>query len=181
MLTWLNRRKFKSDFENALEKIWFSTADPLHNNTNQALVKNITADPDIPKLLEELRTKDVTPVEAAITVAQVQVRTLYSGPTSIFTDEQRDEIREIVLNNAPPTAEERPDTRPFFLFMLEHALYTISDWMMHGDINTPYFKEFLDTAVETFTDSLEEQGLIQDYLLNGSYAYRDWVADSLND
>ena len=143
------------------------------------LIRNITEDPNLPKLLEDVRTDNVTPYEAAIALAQAQFSTLYSGPTSIFTDGQRDQIREIFLNSEPPTAEERPDSRPFFLFMLEHALYTISNWMMHDEVDTRFFKSFLDTIVKTFSDSSEEQIVIQAYLLTGAYAYRDWIESAV--
>ena len=179
MITWLKRRKYKSDFEIALNMIWFSTIDLPNENTAQVLIRNITEDPNLPKLLEEVRTDNVTPYEAAIALAQAQFSTLYSGPTSIFTDGQRDQIREIFLNSEPPTAEERPDSRPFFLFMLEHALYTISNWMMHDEVDTRFFKSFLDTIVKTFSDSSEEQIVIQAYLLTGAYAYRDWIESAV--
>lgn len=173
MITWLKRRKYRSDFEIALNMIWFSTVDLPNENTAQVLIRNITEDPNLPKLLEDVRTDNVTPYEAAIALAQAQFSILYSSPTSIFKDEQRDQIREILLNSEPPTAEERPDTRPFFLFMLEHALYTVSNWMMHNEVDTRFFKSFLDTIVETFGDSSEEQKVIQAYLLTGAYAYGD--------
>jgi hypothetical protein len=180
MITWLKRRKYKSDFEFALNMIWLSTIDLPNENTAQVLIRNITEGPDLPKLLEDVRTDNVAPYEAAIALAQAQFSTLYSGATSIFTDEQRDQIREILLNSEPPTAQERPDTRPFFLFMLEHALYTISNWMMHDEVDTAFFKSFLDTIVETFSDSSEEQEVIRGYLLTGAYAYRSWMENALN-
>ncbi len=179
MITWLKRRKYKTDFEIALNMIWFSTVDLPNENTAQVLIRNITEDPNLPKLLEDVRTDNVTPYEAAIALAQAQFSTLYSGPTSIFTDGQRDQIREIFLNSEPPTAEERPDSRPFFLFMLEHALYTISNWMMRDEVDTRFFKSFLDTIVKTFSDSSEEQIVIQAYLLTGAYAYRDWIESAV--
>jgi hypothetical protein len=179
MITWLKRRKYKSDFEIALNMIWFSTIDLPNENTAQVLIRNITEDPNLPKLLEDVRTGNVTPYEAVIALAQAQFSTLYSGPASIFTDGQRDQIREIFLNSEPPTAEERPDTRPFFLFMLEHALYTISNWMMHDEVDTRFFKSFLDTIVKTFSDSSEEQIVIHAYLLTGAYAYRDWIESAV--
>ena len=109
MITWLKRRKYKSDFEFALNMIWLSTIDLPNENTAQVLIRNITEGPDLPKLLEDVRTDNVAPYEAAIALAQAQFSTLYSGATSIFTDEQRDQIREILLNSEPPTAQERPD------------------------------------------------------------------------
>jgi hypothetical protein len=63
--------------------------------------------------------------------------------------------------------------------MLEHALYTISNWMMHDEVDTRFFKSFLDTIVKTFSDSSEEQIVIHAYLLTGAYAYRDWIESAV--
>ena len=175
MVEWLDRRKYKTEFQTALSMIWSSTNGLADKSATQALIERVIGDPNLPNHLEELRDNDVNATEAAIAFAQGQFRMLYCGPDSILSDEQREQIRDILLKQEPPPPEERPDERPFFLFMLEHALYTMSNWMVHGKVETGFFKSFLDTAIETLCNSAEEQEVIQSYLLNGTYAYRDWV------